>query len=298
MEARTDVGLVASGIALVLGAALLLVLHAPVAVGAFALAVGVGALASARTLIRSARTRLIVMVVVLVAFTGYRLGALVTRGVTTTRAITLALDVLMLALVLVLGYLYAHGLTQLAVLWRGRRGGYAPVLDEGAAAMAVDAELARSRRHGSPLTFLLLETSPGARIEPFRAAAERVSPGALAELERAYARDRTSQLIAEHVRRSDVVVCAENRFVVMSGDTSAEGTAMLAARMVEAAARDLGLTLRPGIAAYPTHGSTYAELVAVASQAVTDNGNGQGTDVRITAAHYDSSQLPPAQASS
>jgi hypothetical protein len=299
MEARTDAGLVASGIALILGAALLLFLRAPVAVTAFAFAVGVGAVASAHTFVRSVRTRLIVMLVVFAAFTGYRLGVLVTRGVTTTRALALALDVLMLALVLGLGYVHAHGLAQLAAVLRVRRGGYAPVLDEAAAASAVEAELARSRRHGSPLTFLLLETPVAPRVDAFGDAVSRVSTSALADLERAYARDRTCQLIAEHVRRSDVVVCAEHRFVVISTDTSPDGTAMLARRMVEAAQRDLGLVLETGIAGFPTHGSTYAELVAVAGAAVGDgNGDGHGAGAASSDAQYEPAPLPPAQASS
>jgi hypothetical protein len=58
----------------------------------------------------------------------------------------------------------------------------------------------------------------------------------------------------------------------MSADTSAEGTEMLAARMVGAAHDRLGLQFRTGVASFPNHGTSYAELVAVASASAAANG--------------------------
>jgi hypothetical protein len=94
----------------------------------------------------------------------------------------------------------------------------------------------------------------------------RLSAGALAELERLYVHERSCQWISEQVRRSDLVVCSSaERFVVLSTDTTASGTAVLADRVVEAVRADLGIELRPGIAEFPADGSTYRDLIAVAT---------------------------------
>jgi hypothetical protein len=126
----------------------------------------------------------------------------------------------------------------------------------------------------------------------------------------AYARQRACGLIAEHVRRSDVVVCARDRFVVISTDTSSDGTHVLAARMVDAALRQLGLQLRTGVAAFPTNGTTYEELLEAATASATAaNGGGEGDADQgpldlterapgLAPAEYDpyGTTLPPAEA--
>jgi hypothetical protein len=265
--AMREAGLVASGVALIGGAIALLLVRAPAGIVALALAFGVGVCVSAQTFVKRARTRAVVLLIVVVGFFAYRLGVLVADGVTWSRAAVLAVQTLMLAVALAVAYDRAHGLAQLSALFRGADAGYAPVLDEPSATRIVEAELARSRRRGTPLTFLLLEPTPGAAVPEFRAAVERVATAALAELGEVFARERACELIAEHGRRSDVVVCSEHRFLVMSSDTDAEGTAILAERMVEAAKQRLGVTLRQGMAEFPTHGSSYRDLIDVASEA-------------------------------
>jgi hypothetical protein len=282
MAVMKEARLVAYGIVLMLGAAALTVLRAPASLSAFALTFGLGVSASSRAVLRSHRTRLAVLVALVVAFVAYRLGTIVATELTASRAAVLAVETAILTVAFGLGYEHARGLAQLAALLRRNDAGYAPVLDEGVAARTVEAELARSRRHGTPLTFLLLEPSAVADVEEFEATVRRTAPSALTELERIYARDRASALISEHVRRSDVVVSWPDHFLVMSSDTSADGTAILAERIFEAARGQLGISLRTGVAAFPTHGSTFGELIAVATAAARNgsgngSGNGDGT---------------------
>jgi hypothetical protein len=277
MKATKDARLASSGVALVLVSIVLVALHPAGSIGAFMLAFGIGMCASAPALSRSARAHVTVLATGFVGFVGYRLGMLVADGATVTNVVVLVAEALALALGYALAYEHAHGVAQLATLFGGQPMGYAPVLDEPAAAHAVEAELARSRRHGTPLTFLLLEPPAHPTAPDFSAVMHRLSASAQSELELAYARQRACGLIAEHVRRSDVVVCAQDRFVVISTDTSSDGTHVLAARMVDAALRQLGLELRTGVAAFPTNGTTYEELLEAATASATAaNGDGEG----------------------
>jgi hypothetical protein len=272
MAVSREAGLVACGVVLIVGATVLLAVGTPASSGAFVMTLGVALCASSQVLVHSPRVRVGVFAVLGIGFVGFRLGALVSDGVTTRHVAVCIVEAVILLAVLTLGYAPAHGLGQLAGLLHGANEGYAPVLDEMSAVRAVEAELARSRRHGTPLTFLLLEPVSDPSAPSFRSVADRVSREALSQLERVYARERACELISEHVRRSDFVVCSQDRFLVMSGDTSADGTQVLAERMIEAVHDELGIALRTGVAAFPVHGSTYSELVAVARAQARDAG--------------------------
>jgi hypothetical protein len=282
MKATKDARLALSGIALVLVSIVLVVLQPTGSVGAFLLAFGFGMCASARAVSRSARVHITVLATGFVGFVGYRLGMLVADGATATTVFALVAEALALATAYALAYEHAHGLAQLAALFRGEQMGYASVLDEAAAAHAVEAELARSRRHGTPLTFLLIEPPARPTAPDVTAVIDRLSPSAQSELQQAYARQRACGLIAEHVRRSDVVVCAQDRFVVISSDTSSEGTQVLATRMVEASLEQLGLQLRTGVAAFPTNGTTYEELLEAATASALGPEAGSPPPVDLT----------------
>jgi hypothetical protein len=264
MAVMREAGLAACGAVLVAASGVLMVLGSPASQGAFVAAVGIGLCASSQVVLRRAWVRAVVFLVVGVAFVGFRLGALVTDAVTSQHVIVVLVQIVIVVAVCALGYEHAHGLSHLAALLTRPNPGYAPVLDEMSAARAVETELARSRRHGAPLTLLLLEPASDPVAPVFRTVVDRIATPALAQLERIYARERACELIAAHVRRSDFVVCSEDRFLVMSADTSADGTRILAERMIAAVQDELGLALRTGLAAFPVHGSTYSELVAVA----------------------------------
>jgi hypothetical protein len=292
MAVTREGSLVACGAVLIIAAIVLLVLGVPASSGGFVVSVGIALCASSQALVHAARPRLAIFFTIGVGFAGFRLGALVSDGVTTRHVLAFVVQLVILVAVLVLGYDHAHGLHQLGTFVRRANAGYAPVLDEMSAVRAVEAELARSRRHGTPLTFLLLEPGSDPAAPAFQVAAAQVSREALLQLERVYARERTCELISEHVRRSDVVVCSQDRFLVMSGDTNAEGTKFLAERMVAAVHDELGMALRTGVAAFPVHGSTYSELVAVARA----EANGDGHADAETTTDFGSPPPPRAEA--
>jgi hypothetical protein len=270
MQAIKGARLAYCGSPLVVGAVLLLAARPSSSIGAFVLAFGIGMGTTVRPIARTPRVHVAALAATGVGFVAYRLGVLAADGLSAIGALVLVSEALALACVFALVYEHAHGIARVAALFHHERSGYVPVLDEEAAAQAVEAELARSRRHGTPLTFLLLEPSEHGRVPDFEVTMSRVSRAAQAELVRAYVREQACELIAEQVRRSDIVVCAEDRFLVMSAVTDTEGTEMLAARMLGAAKYRLGLQLRTGVASFPNHGTTYEELVAVAMASASD----------------------------
>ncbi len=140
------------------------------------------------------------------------------------------------------------------------------MLQERPAAHRVEAELARSRRHGTALTLLVLE--PDATASALAAAVERVSPTVQAEIERLYLQRVSCRRISEQVRRTDVVVCsAAPRFFVLSTETDTAGATVLADRITLAIRDECGIELRRGIAEYPLDGTTYVDLLALANAA-------------------------------
>jgi hypothetical protein len=254
---------------LLAGAAALALSKGPRDSAALALAIGLGLCAAAPNVVRSARVRAALLLALLTGFVAIRLGTLfASSSVSVGSVLRLLTEGLLIAVVYDLVHARAHGLAQLSALFSDRDAGYAPVVDEESAARSVEAELSRSRRHGSPLTFLVLEPVAATAGPAFDAAVRRLSPGAIAELERLYRQRRGCRVISEQVRRSDVVVCSTgDRFLVMSTDTSAAGTELLANRLIDAVRAEVGIELRPGIAEFPAHGSTYGDLIAVATAA-------------------------------
>jgi hypothetical protein len=262
-----DARLIVSGLALVAGAAVLAFTSASHESALLALAVGAGLCASAPAVVRSPRLSVTLLIALLTGFIACRFGVLVAdSAVSAGHVLRLLTEGLIVGVVYELAYSHAHGLAQIAALFRGRDAGYALVLDEGSAARNIDAQLARSRRHGTPATLLLLEPTNGSAGPAFEAVMRGVSSSAIAELERIYVQQRSCRLISQQVRRSDVVGCSSaQRFLVLSTDTGAAGTAVLANRVVDSIRAELGIELAPGIAEFPVDGSTYGDLIAVAT---------------------------------
>ncbi len=269
----SDTRLLISAGALIAGGVALALSDAPGEPAILAIMVGAGLAVSTTALIRSRRARVVVLVSLLSAFVAGRLGALVSTSDLSPGTVLLVIaEAMIVGVVYQLAYAHSAGLAQVATLFRGPEAGYAPVLDESSAARSVEAELSRSRRHGTPLTFLLLEPAELSRGPVFDALAGQLSSRALTELERIYVRERGCQLISERVRRSDVVTCASaERFLVLSTDTDAAATVTLANRVVDGVKDELGIDLRPGIAEFPADGSTYADLIAAAQLAAEGN---------------------------
>ena len=265
----TDTRLLISAIALIAGGVALALSDGPGEPAVVAIMVGAGLALSTTTLIRPRRVRVAVLVALLSAFVAGRLGALSAASHLSLGTVLLVVaEAMIVGVAYQLAYAHGAGLAQIATLFRGPEAGYALVLDESSAARNVEAELSRSRRRGTPLTFLLLEPAERSPGPVFDALAGQLSSRAITELERIYVRERGCRLISEQVRRSDVVTCASaERFLVLSTDTDAAATVNLANRVVEAVKEELGIDLRPGIAEFPTDGATYADLVGAAQAA-------------------------------
>jgi hypothetical protein len=269
-----DARFLVGGVALAGGALALSVFWSPDLVAAIGGTIGVGALVMSPIVVRSARGRTTVLTVVFLVF----LARVATIAIDDPWSVHAALRdvfaVLIVGVALTLAHEHVQGLEQLAQLFGRRDGGYAVVLDEGAASRTIESELARSRRHDVPLTFLVLRTPNGGHPPVFERTAARVSSRALAELELRYFRGRTCELIAERVRRSDVVVCsADGNFLVIASDTTAKGTEAVADRIIGAVNSELNVELHAGVAAFPSDGGTYSELLASAFSG-TDHADG------------------------
>src|SRR6185312_12896602 len=108
------------------------------------------------------------------AFVAFRLGALIAdSAVSLAGVLRIVLEALIVGVVYELAWSHARGLAQVAELFRGSDAGYAVVLDEHAVARNIDVELARSRRHGTPLTLLLFEPTVGTADPDFEAVMRR-----------------------------------------------------------------------------------------------------------------------------
>jgi hypothetical protein len=82
-----------------------------------------------------------------------------------------------------------------------------------------------------------------------------------------YVRGRLARVIADHLRRSDLLFedPTTGRFVVVSPETLPEGAALLAER-IRQAARLLEIEVRSGSACFPEHAIAFEQLLAQAEQ--------------------------------
>lgn len=269
-----DTRVLISAAALIAAGAALALSDGPGEPAEVAIMLGAGLCLSTTTLIRPLRMRAALLVALLTAFVAGRLGALGSASdLSFGRVLLVVVEGMIVGVAYQLAYSHGTGLAEVATLFRGPEAGYAPVLDETSAARSVESELSRSRRAGTPLTFLLLEPGERSGGPVLDAVVSQLSTRALKELERIYVRERGCRLISEQVRRSDVVTCASaERFLVLSTDTSAAATVNLADRVVETVKTELGIDLRPGFAEFPADGTTYGDLIAAAKSAAEGDG--------------------------
>jgi hypothetical protein len=242
--------------------------------GWFVLAFGAGLFAIAalpRPLADNRALTTGLLAVVVIAFLIVRTTQLVQDGAEISDAVVVGLEAVLLAVVLTIVRDYLCGLGRLvtSLSQPSPNGGYARVLDLEEATFAVESELARSRRHKEPLLFLELE---GRRTLEFTStrATPYLSPRSVRYLERLYVHGRLGELLAQHARRSDLVICERTgRYVVVSPGTDPRGALAMAQRVMQAARSELGIALDVGIAAFPDDGETFSEILLVASQRAT-----------------------------
>jgi hypothetical protein len=127
-----------------------------------------------------------------------------------------------------------------------------------------------SRRHGRPLSVLVVEPEP----DP----AGRIQNKTLEDLQKVIARRHAHASVARTLtgllRRSDVLMTRNDRggFVIVCPDTDEAGSVDLSDRVKAAALRELGLSVRCGRASFPNEALTVDELVEAAMPATRHAG--------------------------
>lgn len=131
------------------------------------------------------------------------------------------------------------------------------------AAGEIHSEMARSRRHGRPMSLTVLTPLP----TEFNDAVAR----AAAEVEKAvrerYVFGKLSRAVGEQLRRSDLLFehRASGRLFILSPETDEEGTDLLVRRVVAAAGK-AGIPTAAGSASFPDQAVGFEGLVAQAEQ--------------------------------
>ncbi len=125
------------------------------------------------------------------------------------------------------------------------------------------AEMARSRRHDRPLSVAVIEPTADSFAGAVNLAGEEVQRA----LRTRYVRGRLARVIADHLRRSDLLFedPVTGRFVVLSPETPPEGAELLSER-IRQAARLMEIEVRSASASFPEHAIAFEQLLAQAQQ--------------------------------
>ena len=147
-------------------------------------------------------------------------------------------------------------------------------LDGRKAANEILGEIARSRRHGRPMSVTVLA--------PDQASVEFAVDNAAEEVQRAvrtrYIHSKVAQVIADQLRRSDLLFedPGTGHFIVLSPETRSEGTALLVDR-INKAVRSTSVRLTSGHATFPDHALTFEQLVEFAQEHMEEPPTGLST---------------------
>lgn len=123
----------------------------------------------------------------------------------------------------------------------------------------IQTELIRSRRHHHPLTVMVIEPE----AESIQVALNRTVQEVQRAMMSRYVITSLARVVSNQLRRTDVVVeqREKNRFIIISPDTTAANSAILADRIQAAAAVQLGVLVSCGVASFPDQALTFDELV-------------------------------------
>ena len=126
----------------------------------------------------------------------------------------------------------------------------------------IQTELLRSRRHHYPLTVMVIQPDP----QSIRAVLHRMVQEVQQAMMGRYVITSLARVIGDQLRRTDIIVDQheQNRFVVISPDTSTSNSIILANRIKVAAAERLGVELCCGVASFPDEALTFEELIGQA----------------------------------
>ena len=173
----------------------------------------------------------------------------------------------------VLGHHLAAGIARLEQTLANVAFGESPALplDGREAGTEILGEMARSRRHRRPLSVTVLAPDPGSLEAAADLAVEEVDRAIRAR----YVHGKVARSIADQLRRSDLlfVDAASGHFIVVSPETTAEGSELL----VERIRRGLAPTrveVAVGHAAFPDHALTFEQLVERAQEQMRERAAG------------------------
>ena len=173
-------------------------------------------------------------------------------------------EVAFLALVAALGHRVAVGIQEVDDMLGVVAFGESPAieLESQAATNEILAEMARSRRHGRPLSVTVVEPDP----DSIELAAERAGEEVQRAIRMRYVRGELAKAMTDELRRTDLLFehAESGRFVVVSPETEPDGAMLVAARVRDAAAR-VGILVDSGAASFPEQAITFEELVSRAS---------------------------------
>lgn len=136
------------------------------------------------------------------------------------------------------------------------------VLSLEAANETIQNEILRGRRHQRPLTVMVIAPDP----ESIEVALHRSVQDVQQTMMARYVATGLARVISKQLRRIDVLIDKydDGRLVLLSPETTAEGTKILAGRIRAMAQEQLGVAVYCGVAAFPDNALTYEELVAQA----------------------------------
>lgn len=131
-------------------------------------------------------------------------------------------------------------------------------LDGPKAANEILGEMARSRRHRRPLSVTVLALDPTSLELAIDSASEEVQRAVRSR----YVHSKVARTIGEQLRRSDLLFedPATGHFVVVSPETSSDGTSLLVER-ISRAIQPTSVRLSSGHATFPDHALTFEQLV-------------------------------------
>jgi GGDEF domain-containing protein len=123
----------------------------------------------------------------------------------------------------------------------------------------IQVELIRSRRHHHPLTVMVVEPERESIQVALNRTVEEVQKAMMSR----YVTTSLARVVSSQLRRTDLVIDQrdKNRFIIVSPDTTAANSTMLADRIQAAAAVQLGVLVSCGVASFPDEALTFEELV-------------------------------------
>jgi hypothetical protein len=195
---------------------------------------------------------------------------LLTTGTTGRSVYVIATEVVFLVLAVRLGHHLARTVARfdetLGVIVFGDS--RARDIESPESAETIHDEIARSRRHGRPLSLTVLS--------PATTALETAVDNAALEVDRAVRRrfvyGKLARTVAGQLRRSDLLFehRASGRLFVISPETDPDGTALLVKRVVEATV-GAGIPASAGSASFPNDAIAFESLVAAAEADLAHN---------------------------